>query len=85
MALSAAERRLRASLASHESWARTPDRQARTQAAREGRWLKYLEKATALAPANATSQEIARRAESLRQADMKRMSLAAARARRKAS
>lgn len=71
-----------ASIAADESWARTPDRSARTAPAREARWQKYLEKARALAPAGADEVDIARRAEHLRQADMKRMALKSAQARR---
>lgn len=73
----------RASIAAHESWARTPDRSARTAAAREARWAKYLAAAEALAPAGATPQDIAQRAEHLRMADMKRMALKSAQARRR--
>jgi len=80
--LSPEEAHQRASIAAHESWARTPDRSARTSAARDARWEKYLEKARDLAPAGADEVDIARRAEHLRQADMKRMALASARARR---
>lgn len=75
--------RLRASTAAHESWARTPDRSARTAKARDARWQNYLEKARGLAPAGADEVDIARRAEHLRQADMQRMALKSAQARRK--
>ena len=34
--------RLRASIAGNESWARTPDRAARTQRARDACWHRYL-------------------------------------------
>lgn len=71
-----------ASIAAHESWARTADRSARTSAAREARWQKYLDRARELAPAGSDQQDIARRAEHLRQADMKRMALKSAQARR---
>jgi hypothetical protein len=64
------------------SWARTPDRSARTAPAREAKWQKYLEQARELAPDGASAEEIERRAEYLRQADMKRMALASVRARR---
>lgn len=72
---------IRASIASHERWAREPDRYAATQPARDGRWQRYLDRARELAPAGADEAEIARRAEHLRTADMKRMALASARSR----
>jgi hypothetical protein len=73
--------RTRASLAAHESWARTPDRQARTAPARQARWAKYLERARELQGPDATPEAIEQAAEHLRQADMARMSLQAQRAR----
>ena len=81
--LSPPERRIRASIAANERWARTPDRAAATAAAREARWEKYLATAAELAPAGADHADIAARAEHLRQADMKRMALKSAQARRK--
>lgn len=83
MALTPSERSLRASIAANERWARTGDRSAATAAAREARQLKYLAAAQAEAPADVTEQELARRAEYLRQADMQRMALKSAAARRK--
>ena len=83
--LSADEARLRAQVAAHESWAQTPDRAARTAPARDALWQRYLERAAELAPPGATPEDINRRAEHLRQADMKRMALASARARRQAA
>jgi hypothetical protein len=80
--LSPEEAHQRASIAAHESWARTPDRSARTAPARDARWKKYLEKARALAPPGADQTDIARRAEHLRQADLKRMAYLSARSRR---
>jgi len=76
------QRTLRASLAAHESWARTPDRQARTAAARDGRWKRYVERAAELNP-DATPEAVEQAAEHLRLADMKRMALKSAQARRK--
>jgi len=73
--------RLRASAAGYTSWARTPDRSARTAPAREARWQKYLERARELQGPDATAEAVERAAESLRQADMARMSLAAVKAR----
>lgn len=81
--LSPEEKRLRASTAAHVSWARTPDRSARTAAARAAKDQKYLDQARALAPPEATAEDIARRAEHLRLADLKRMALKSAQARRK--
>jgi hypothetical protein len=74
------ERSLRASIAAHESWARTPDRAARTRAAREARWQRYLDQVDpdrTLPPAERES-----RAEHLRKADLKRMALKSGRTRR---
>ena len=79
--LSPDARSVRASIAVNESWARTADRAARTSAARSVRWQRYLDLARELAPDGATDEEIERRAGYLRQADMKRMSLASKRAR----
>jgi hypothetical protein len=79
---SAEQNRNIASLAVLESWARTPDRVARTQPARDARWQKYLERARELAPEGADKADIEYRAECLRKADMKRMALASARARK---
>ena len=77
------ERSMLASIAAHESWARTPDRAARTAAARDARWRNYMKEAAALAPAGASAEDIAERAEHLRMADMQRMALKSAQARRK--
>ncbi len=71
----------RASVALLESWARTPDRAARTQPAREANWQKYLERARELAPEGADQSDVDYRAECLRRADMKRLALASAKAR----
>lgn len=81
-AISPQDAHLRAQVAAHESWARTPDRAARTAAARNARWQRYLARAAELAPAGATPEDIEQRAEHLRQADMRRMALASAKARR---
>lgn len=77
-----ATRVARATRAAHISWARTPDRQARTAAAREGRWAKYLERARELQGPQATPEAVERAAEHLRQADLAGMALASARARK---
>jgi hypothetical protein len=64
-----------------ESWARTPDRAARTAPAREANWQKYLDRARELAPEGASAEDIKYRAECLRKADMHRLALASAKAR----
>ena len=68
-------RRLRARIAAHESWARTPDRSARTANARKALDDKFL------AEANGDP----RRAEHLRKAYYARLALKSARARRRGS
>lgn len=82
MSLTATDRSTAAQIAAHTRWAKEPDRAAATRAARDGRWQRYLDKARELAPTGSSEEEIVRRAESLRKADMRRMSLAAARAKR---
>ena len=80
MALTPAERKLRASIAAHESWAKTDDRPARTAAARAGLAAKFehqVDPEHKLEPA-----ERARRAESARKAHFARLALASAKARR---
>lgn len=71
------ERRLVASIAAHESWAKTPDRAARTAPARHALEAKFL--------AEADGDPI--RAEHLRRAHFKRLALKSAqvRAARKAA
>jgi hypothetical protein len=49
----------KASAAVLESWARTPDRAARTQPARDAMQQKYLERARELAPEGASAEDIA--------------------------
>lgn len=76
------ERRLRASIAAHTSWARTPDRSARTAPAREAalaRFEREVDPDGVLLP-----QERARRAEHARKAYFQRLALKSARARRRA-
>ena len=70
----AAERRLAASIAAHESWANTPDRSARTAPARRALDEKFLEQAGG----------DPQRAESLRKAHFKRLALKSAQSRRRA-
>jgi len=69
----ATERRLRASIAAHESWANTTDRSARTAPARRGLEQKFLEQAG--------GDPV--RAEHLRKAHFQRLALKSARARRR--
>lgn len=68
------ERKLVASIAAHESWAKTPDRTARTAKARAALDAKFL--------AEAGGDPV--RAEHLRKAHYKRLALKSARSRRKA-
>lgn len=79
------QRTLRARLAAHESWAATPDRSARTRAARDAFIAKFEDQVDpdrTLPPA-----ERRRRAESARKAHYTRLAFksARARARRKAT
>lgn len=69
------ERRLRASIAAHESWASTPNRSARTAPARRALDQKFLDQAG--------GDPV--RAEHLRKAHFQRLALKSARARRKAA
>lgn len=74
-----AQRHLRAKLAAHESWARTENRSARTEAARTAASLRFenqVDPEGKLLPA-----ERATRAEHARQAHIMRMALASAKAR----
>ena len=74
------ERSLRASLAVNTSWANTEDRSARTKPARDGFLAKFLREVD---PDHTLPEaERLRRAEFLMRAHMKRMSLAASKARR---
>lgn len=77
---SESERRLRASMAAHESWAKTDDRSARTEPARQAllaRFEQQVDPDGILDPA-----ERAKRAEHARQAHYKRLALKSAKARR---
>jgi hypothetical protein len=71
--LTPAERALRARLASHASWARTADRTARSQPARDAIAAKFL--------AEADGDEL--RAASLRKAHFARLAFLSAKARRR--
>lgn len=70
-----AERKLRASIAAHESWAATPDRTARTAPARRALDQKFLDQAG--------GDPV--RAEHLRRAHFQRLALKSARSRRRAA
>jgi hypothetical protein len=78
--LTPSERVLRARVAAHTSWANTPDRSARTVAARRGLELRFEREVD---PDGVLPQEErSRRADSARRAHYSRMALASARARR---
>lgn len=79
--LSPSERALRAQIAAHESWAKTPDRAARTAKARAAaleRFERQVDPNGELTP-----QERAVRAEHARKAYFKRLAFKSARARRR--
>lgn len=81
MPLSPAERKLRAELAAHTSWAHTPDRAARTANARRAaldRFEREVDPEGVLLPA-----ERAKMAESARRAYFKRLAFKSAAARRR--
>lgn len=83
MPLTPAERSLRGEIAAHESWARTPDRAARTANARRAMLDKFEQQVdpdSSLPPA-----ERARRAEHARKAYFARLALKSAQARRRRS
>jgi hypothetical protein len=85
-ALTPEQRSLRASIASHISWANTPDPSARTAPARAaalGRFEKQVREEASARGETLAPHEIRRRAEHLRKAHFARMALASARARRK--
>jgi hypothetical protein len=76
-----AEQRLRSSIASHESWARTPDRAARTLPARlalEAKWERAVDPDHKLLPA-----QRAKMAENARKAHYQRMALKSVQARQR--
>lgn len=75
-----AERTLRAKVAAHTSWANTPDRAARTAAARKAahdRFAHQVDPEGVLPP-----EERARRAENARKAYFSRLAMLSVRARR---
>jgi len=76
------ERSMRLRLAAHISWAKTPDRSARTAAARRAsHHTRFLAKARELHP-TASEAEIAKVAASLKKAHYQQLALKSAQARR---
>lgn len=76
-----AERRLAASIAANESWARTPDRSARTAPARAAHMARFEQEVDP--DGKLSPSERARRAASLRKAHFQRLALKSAQSRRK--
>lgn len=70
-----------ARIAAHTSWANTPDRSARTSAARTGLLASFERKARELLGPDASEAAVAASAESLKKAHYLRMSQAGAAAR----
>lgn len=81
LAISPAERHLRARLAAHESWAQCEDRTERTAPARKAMLDKFEQQVDP--DGRLPSDERARRAESARKAHFTRLALASAKARRR--
>lgn len=81
MSLTPTERSIRSQIAAHESWARTPDRSARTANARKA----MLDKFEHLVDPDGklSSIERAKRAEHARKAHFKRLALKSAQVRRR--
>jgi hypothetical protein len=74
-----------ARLAAHESWARTPDRAARTAPAYAGLLARFEREARERLGPDATPRQVADAAESARKAHYARMSAAGVAARRGAA
>src|SRR5689334_15376757 len=74
------QRILRARIAAHESWARTPDPAARTAAARKAAHDRFERQVREQYP-DLSDDEVARRAEHARKAHMARLALASAKVR----
>ena len=79
--LTPAERKLRAQLAAHTSWANTADRTKRTEAGRKAMLSKFEQQVDP--DGTLDPVERARRAESARKAHFTRLALLSAQARRK--
>lgn len=75
------ERSMQMRLASHQSWANTPDRAARTANARKARQERFITQAREMHP-GATDEQIAQVADSLRSAHYTALALRSAKARR---
>lgn len=71
-----------ARIAAHQSWARTPDRSARTAPARQGLEAKFEAEARELLGPDATERQIAEAAEAARKAYYVRLAAAGQAARR---
>lgn len=71
-----------ARMAAHESWARTPDRAARTSAARAGLLAKFEQEARDRLGPDASGEAVAAAAESARRAHYARISRAGVAARK---
>ena len=78
------ERALVARIASKSRWGKEPDRVAATEAMRRGRRAKYAEQVLRECP-GLSGDELERRIDDLRDADMLRMSLRSKQLRRKAA
>lgn len=80
--MTTSEQSMRMRVAAHLSWANTPDRSARTRAAREAsHYTRFVTKAREMNP-NGSEAEIADAAESLRKAHYTDLALKSAKARR---
>ena len=80
--MTTSEQSMQKSVAAHISWANTPDRSARTQAAREAsHYTRFLKLAREKHP-NASDSEIEATAESLRKAHYQALALRSAQTRR---
>lgn len=75
------QRAQRARIAAHESWARTPDRSARTAPARRGLDERFLREARERLGEHATQRAVQEAADSARSAHFRRMALRSARVR----
>lgn len=80
--LNTSERSMQMRIAAHMSWAKTPDRSARTAAARrQSHHTRFIEKARELHP-NGTEKQITDAAEALKKAHYRELALRSAQARR---
>jgi hypothetical protein len=79
LSLSPEQRSMRARLAAHAMHAKHDSKQV-SQPARDARWEKYRDQVKATTP-GLSDEEITRRAEHLRKAEMYRLALASSRAR----